>query len=48
MRLGLGDVIVSLGSSDTVFLWLTEPKPSLQGHVFVNPVDTDAYMALLW
>ncbi|XP_046574443.1 xylulose kinase-like isoform X1 [Haliotis rubra] len=42
-----GDLIVSLGTSDTVFLWLTEPKPALVGHIFANPVDTTAYMALL-
>ncbi len=39
---------VSLGTSDTLFLWLQDPNPSLEGHIFVNPVDTKAYMALLW
>ena len=38
----------SLGTSDTVFLWLDEPRPQLVGHVLINPVDSDAYMALLW
>merc|ERR1712150_104851 len=47
MRLQQGEVIVSLGTSDTLFLWLEEPKPALEGHIFVNPVDTNAYMALL-
>ncbi|XP_065177521.1 xylulose kinase-like [Sycon ciliatum] len=42
-----GDVGISLGSSDTVFVWLPEAKPGLFGHVFVNPVDTGAYMGLL-
>ncbi|XP_025081057.1 xylulose kinase-like isoform X2 [Pomacea canaliculata] len=42
-----GDVIVSLGTSDTLFLWLETPKPSLEGHIFVNPVQTSDYMALL-
>ena len=37
-----------LGSSDTVFLWITEADPQLMGHVFINPVDSSAYMALLW
>ncbi|KAJ8976961.1 hypothetical protein NQ317_010158 [Molorchus minor] len=47
MRLHEGWVAVSLGTSDTVFLWLPEPKLVLDGHVLCNPVDQDAYMALL-
>ena len=47
MRLKTGEVIVSLGTSDTAFLWLSEPEPALEGHIFGNPVDKDAYMALL-
>lgn len=46
-RLKRGDVVVSLGTSDTFMLWLDDPKPSTEGHVFVNPVDDDAYMGLL-
>lgn len=49
MCLEPGDVAISLGTSDTVFLWLSgKPTPSLEGHVFCNPVDPEAYMALLW
>ncbi|XP_011405024.2 PREDICTED: xylulose kinase-like [Amphimedon queenslandica] len=47
MTLQEGDVEVSLGTSDTVFLWITEADPQLMGHVFVNPVDSLAFMALL-
>lgn len=48
MCLEPGDVAISLGTSDTVFLWLSgKPTPSLEGHVFCNPVDPEAYMALL-
>ncbi|KAM6900745.1 xylulose kinase [Xenentodon cancila] len=47
MRLQQGDVAVSLGTSDTVFLWIQEPQPALEGHIFCNPVDLQAYMALL-
>ncbi|MED6268587.1 hypothetical protein CHARACLAT_023947, partial [Characodon lateralis] len=47
MRLHQGDVAVSLGTSDTVFLWLQEPRPALEGHIFCNPVELQAYMALL-
>ncbi|XP_047468038.1 xylulose kinase [Mugil cephalus] len=47
MRLHQGDIAVSLGTSDTVFLWIQQPRPALEGHVFCNPVDQEAYMALL-
>lgn len=47
MRLQPGDIAVSLGTSDTVFLWIQQPRPALTGHVFCNPVDLQAYMALL-
>lgn len=47
MALSEGWLAVSLGTSDTAFLWLTEPKLVLDGHVFCNPVDKNAYMALL-
>ena len=39
---------LSLGTSDTVFVWLEEAKPQLTGHVWPNPVEDDAFMALLW
>lgn len=42
-----GDAIVSLGTSDTVFLWLNEQKAGLEGHIFVNPIDPMDYMALV-
>jgi xylulokinase len=43
-----GDIAVSLGTSDTVFGSLREPKPSAEeGHIFVNPVDPEGYMALI-
>ena len=39
---------MSLGTSDTLFLWINEARPQLMGHIFVNPVDTEAFMAMLW
>jgi len=42
-----GDIGLSLGTSDTVFVWLKDPQPQLTGHVWPNPVDENAYMALL-
>ncbi|XP_032989015.1 xylulose kinase isoform X2 [Rhinolophus ferrumequinum] len=47
MRLEEGDIAVSLGTSDTLFLWLKEPTPALEGHIFCNPADPQQYMALL-
>ncbi|KAL7976449.1 hypothetical protein Chor_008398, partial [Crotalus horridus] len=38
---------ISLGTSDTLFLWIKEPNPALEGHIFCNPVDSQAFMALL-
>ncbi len=43
-----GEIAISLGTSDTLFAALSEPKPSgREGHVFVNPIDPSAYMALI-
>ncbi|XP_067871235.1 xylulose kinase isoform X1 [Heterodontus francisci] len=47
MRLQQGDIAVSLGTSDTAFLWIQDPRPTLEGHIFCNPVDSNAYMALI-
>ncbi|MCX7591708.1 MAG: xylulose kinase [Kiritimatiellae bacterium] len=49
LRLALpGEVAVSLGTSDTLFGSLTEPRPSgEEGHVFVSPVDPESYMAMV-
>ncbi|KAM4028971.1 xylulose kinase isoform 2-T4 [Anomaloglossus baeobatrachus] len=47
MRLEEGDIAVSLGTSDTLFLWIKEPTPALEGHIFINPVQPQDYMALL-
>ncbi|MDA0578689.1 MAG: FGGY-family carbohydrate kinase [Verrucomicrobia bacterium] len=43
-----GDLAISLGTSDTLFGALAEPKPSAtEGHIFANPVDPDGYMAMI-
>ncbi|KAG5543726.1 hypothetical protein RHGRI_016475 [Rhododendron griersonianum] len=42
-----GDLAISLGTSDTVFGITSDPQPSLEGHVFPNPVDTKGYMVML-
>ena len=48
LRLRPGDLALSLGTSDTVFASLEEPRPALTGNVLVSPTDADNYMALLW
>ncbi|KAM6953860.1 xylulose kinase [Aplochiton taeniatus] len=47
MRLQEGDIAVSLGTSDTVFSWIKEPRPTLEGHIFCNPIHCASYMALI-
>lgn len=47
MCLGPSDVAVSLGTSDTAFISLFTPKPSLDGHIFVNPINEEHYMGLI-
>uniref|UniRef100_A0A8C9L7T4 Xylulose kinase n=1 Tax=Pavo cristatus TaxID=9049 RepID=A0A8C9L7T4_PAVCR len=44
MRLQEGDIAISLGTSDTLFLWIQEPTPALEGHILCNPVDSQTYM----
>ena len=40
--------MVSLGTSDTLVLYMDKPIRCLQGHVFVNPLDDNAYMGMIW
>ncbi|TPX30812.1 hypothetical protein SmJEL517_g05718 [Synchytrium microbalum] len=42
-----GDVIISLGTSDTLFLTLNDPKPALDGHILAHPTEKDCYMGML-
>ncbi|XP_050157778.1 xylulose kinase 2-like [Malus sylvestris] len=42
-----GDLVISLGTSDTLN-WITDDlQPSLEGNVFPNPVNTKGYMVML-
>lgn len=47
MRLRPGDVAISLGTSDTVFLWLDKQIVLPECNVSVNPLKSDAFMGLL-
>ena len=43
-----GDIAISLGTSDTLFASLRDPKPSgVEGHIFANPIVPDAFMAMI-
>uniref|UniRef100_A0A0R0JI06 Xylulose kinase n=2 Tax=Glycine subgen. Soja TaxID=1462606 RepID=A0A0R0JI06_SOYBN len=42
-----GDLAISLGTSDTVFMITKDPNPGLEGHVFPNQVDAEGYMVML-
>lgn len=48
MCLGENDIAISLGTSDTLFMWLEKPKILLDGHILCNPIDKNSFMALLW
>uniref|UniRef100_A0A6G1SJS0 Xylulose kinase n=1 Tax=Aceria tosichella TaxID=561515 RepID=A0A6G1SJS0_9ACAR len=41
------ELVISLGTSDTAFFWLDEPRPNLNGHVLRNPLDDSKYMGLI-
>jgi xylulokinase len=49
MRLAnTGDISISLGTSDTLFGTLDEPRPSAhEGHIFCNPAHPSSFMALV-
>ena len=47
MRLREGDIACSLGTSDTLFLSSDQPKTVIDGHILCNPIDDNAFMALL-
>ncbi|BES97527.1 FGGY family of carbohydrate kinases, C-terminal domain [Nesidiocoris tenuis] len=47
MCLEEGDMAISLGTSDTLFMWLKEQKYLENGSVFVNPLNETEYMGLL-
>ena len=44
----LGDLAISMGTSDTIFASLENPKPSgMEGHIFANPITPGAFMAMI-
>lgn len=40
-------ILISLGTSDTIFTWINQWQESLIGHVFCSPLDDDAFMGIL-
>ncbi|TPX55377.1 hypothetical protein PhCBS80983_g05363 [Powellomyces hirtus] len=47
LNLSIGDIVVSLGTSDTLFFPLKNPVPSTEGHVLCHPTQEDSYMAMI-
>lgn len=45
--LGPNDMAISLGTSDTAFFTLTKPLPSIDGHIFCNPINQEHYMGMI-
>ena len=44
---GTNDLIISLGTSDTAFFSLDDPKSGRNWHVLRNPIDENLYMGLI-
>ncbi|MFH4980175.1 hypothetical protein AB6A40_006884 [Gnathostoma spinigerum] len=42
-----GEMAISLGTSDTVFISTDEWKPYIEGHLFRNPVESNSFMGML-
>ncbi|KAI9307711.1 hypothetical protein BJ944DRAFT_157503 [Cunninghamella echinulata] len=47
MDLQQGDCVVSLGTSDTVLVYLREAKPTIESHLLAHPIDPQGYMGML-
>ncbi|CEG74500.1 hypothetical protein RMATCC62417_09704 [Rhizopus microsporus] len=49
MNLVQGDCVVSLGTSDTVLVYLKKDsaEPTTESHLMAHPTDTDGYMGML-
>ena len=44
----VGDIAVSLGTSDTMFTIMENAVPGLNGHILRNPIDPTSFMGMLW
>ncbi|KAK9504271.1 hypothetical protein O3M35_010644 [Rhynocoris fuscipes] len=47
MCLTSNDIGISLGTSDVLMSWLDEPKVLEEGHILINPISSDKYMAMV-
>ncbi|CAO3630773.1 unnamed protein product [Cunninghamella echinulata] len=47
MNLQQGDCVVSLGTSDTVLVYLREANPTIESHLLAHPTDPQGYMGML-
>jgi xylulokinase len=41
------DLVLSLGTSDTLFFSVENPKPGLVGHVLCHPIKKESFMGML-
>ncbi|RWS31213.1 xylulose kinase-like protein [Leptotrombidium deliense] len=42
-----GDMTISLGTGDTLFVWLPHATSTLNGHVFINPLNDTQFMGMI-
>ncbi|CAG8722368.1 11409_t:CDS:2, partial [Racocetra fulgida] len=42
-----GDVVISLGTSDTVLFYTTKTHPTLESHTLCHPINKDLYISML-
>ncbi|CAO3661552.1 unnamed protein product [Umbelopsis ramanniana] len=47
MNLEQGDCVVSLGTSDTMLMYLPEANPTTESHLMSHPTNPEAYMGML-
>ncbi|CAG8611737.1 3821_t:CDS:2 [Ambispora gerdemannii] len=47
LRLEQGDIVVSLGTSDTVLLLTDQANPTTESHTLCHPIDPNAYISML-
>ncbi|CAJ0865577.1 14065_t:CDS:2, partial [Entrophospora sp. SA101] len=47
MNLTPGDILISLGTSDTILLYTTKPSPTIESHTLCHPTNPSAYMSMI-
>ncbi|CAG8502127.1 13233_t:CDS:2 [Ambispora leptoticha] len=47
LRLESGDIVISLGTSDTVLLLTNQADPNTESHTLCHPIDPNTYISML-